>query len=96
MEEAKAENKRMLSIFKQVGRRLSVSRRANEQKMISLIKSGSNWIEDSAHLACSHAAALNDDEFDLDDEADVVKPKNENFNFEVALSSRFQNQTLEC
>ena len=81
LEEAKAETKRMLSISKQVGRRLSVSRRANEQKMISLIKNGTNWNEDSAHLACSHAAALNDDEFDLDDEADEVKPKNKNFNF---------------
>ena len=46
-----------------------------------MIKSGTNWNEGSAHLACSHAAALNDDEFYLDDEADVVKPKNENFNF---------------
>ena len=81
LEEAKAENNRMLSISKQVGRRLSVFRQANEQKSISLIKNGTNWNEGSAHLACSHAAALNDDEFYLDDEADVVKPKNENFNF---------------
>ena len=81
LEEAKAEKKRMLSISKQVERRLSVYRRANEQKMISLIKSGNNWNEGSAHLACSHTATLNDDEFDLDDETKVVKPKNENFNF---------------
>ena len=37
LEDAKAENSRMLSVSKQVGRRLSVSRRANDQKMISLI-----------------------------------------------------------
>ena len=81
LEEARAENKRVLSISKQVGRRLSVSRRANEQKMISLIQTGTNWNEDSAHLACSHAAALNDDEFDLDEETDMVKPRNESYNF---------------
>ena len=81
LEEARAENKRVLSISRQAGRRLSVSRRANEQKMISLIQTGTNWNEDSAHLACSHAAALNDDEFDLDEETDMVRPKNENFNF---------------
>ena len=81
LEDAKTENKRMLSVSKQVGRRLSVSRRANEQKMTSLIKNGTNWNEDSAHLACSHAATLNDDEFDLEEETDEVKPKNEHFNF---------------
>ena len=35
-DEAKAENKRVLSISRQVGRRLSVSRKANEQKMVGL------------------------------------------------------------
>ena len=81
LEEAQAENKRVLSVTKQVSRRLSVSRRANEQKMTSLIKSGVNWTEDSAHLACSHAATLNDEEFELEEESDIVKPKNKSFNF---------------
>ena len=43
LEDAKTENKRMLSVSKQVGRRLSVSRRANEQKMTSLILNGTNY-----------------------------------------------------
>ena len=81
LEEARAENKNVLNISRQVGRRLSVSRRANEQKMVSVIQTGTNWTEDSAHLACSHAATLNDDEFELDDATDTVKPKNKNFNF---------------
>ena len=57
LEEAKSENRRALSLTRQARRRLSVSRKANEQKMVGLIKSGTNWSEDSAHLACSHAAA---------------------------------------
>ena len=81
LEEAKAENKKVLSISRQVGRRLSVSRRANEQKMVGLIKSGSNWSEDSAHLACSHAATLNDEEFELDEVTDTVIPRGKNSNF---------------
>ena len=60
LEEAKAEDNKILSISKQVGRRLSVTRSANEQN------SGNNWNEDSAHLASSHASTLNDDEFELD------------------------------
>ena len=75
LEDAKAENKKYLTISRQVGRRLSVSRKANEQKMVSLIKTGSNWTEDSAHLACSHAATLNDEEFELDEVTDTVIPK---------------------
>ena len=81
LDEAKAENKRVLSISKQVGRRLSVSRKANEQKMVGLIRSGANWTEDSAHLACSHAATLDDDEFTLDDTTEEIKPKNKKWNF---------------
>ena len=81
LEEAKAENKRVLNISKQVGRRLSVSRKANEQKMISLVKTGKNWTEDSAHLACSHAATMNDDEFEIDEKTDEVIPKNKNKDF---------------
>ena len=81
LEDAKTENKRLTSISKQVGRRLSVSKRANEQKMVGLIKTGANWSEDSAHLACCHAATLNDDEFELQEETDEVKPKNKNWNF---------------
>ena len=65
---------------RQVGRRLSVSRKANEHKMVSLIKTGKNWVEDSAHLACSHAATLNDEEFELDLATDTVKPKGKDHN----------------
>ena len=81
LEEAKTENRRALSLTRQAGRRLSVSRKANEQKMVGLIKSGTNWSEDSAHLACSHAAALNDEEFIIDTSTDTVIPKDKNFNF---------------
>ena len=38
-------------------------------------RTGSNWTEDSAHLACSQAATLNDEEFELDEETDTVIPK---------------------
>ena len=58
----------------------SVSRKANEHKMVSLIQTGKNWVEDSAHLACSHAATLNDEEFDLDLATDTVKPKSKDYN----------------
>ena len=101
LEEAKHENKRLTSISRQVGRRLSVSRQANEQKMISLIKTGSNWTEDSAHLACCLAASINDDEFELDDTEDTVKPKSSNFNFlkkveeNVDLDEKVQVERLE-
>ena len=81
LEEAKAENRMILNVSKQVGRRLSVSRKANEQKMASLIRSGSNWSEDSAHLACSHAATLNDDDFELNDESYEVVPKKNTLDF---------------
>ena len=81
LEEAKADKKRALSLTRQAGRRLSVSRKANEQKMVGLIKTGTNWSEDSAHLACSHAAALNDEEFVIDTSTDSVIPKDSAFNF---------------
>ena len=79
LEEAKAENGKLLSISRQASRRLSVSRKANEQKMAGLIKSGSNWSEDSAHLACSQAATLNEDDFKLDEDTDKVVPKKGDF-----------------
>ena len=79
LEDAQAENKRVLSVSKQVGRRLSVSRKANEQKMVGLVRTGANWTEDSAHLACSHAATLNDDEFELNVDTGKVNPKNKKF-----------------
>ena len=81
LEDAKAENRRILNISKQVGRRLSVTRNANEHKMVGLIRTGSNWIEDSAHMACSHAATVNDDEFELNDDTGEVMPKNKKWNF---------------
>ena len=81
LEEAKAENKRILNASKQVGRRLSVTRKANEQKMVSLIRTGSNWTEDSAHMACSHAATMNDDDYELDSVTDEVKPNNKRVDF---------------
>ena len=62
--------KKLLSISKQAGRRLP-----NEQKMIGLIMSGSNWTEDSAHLACSQAATMNEDDFILDEITDQVVAK---------------------
>ena len=49
--------------------------------MVGLIKTGTNWTEDSAHLACSHAAALNDEEFIIDTSTDSVIPKDNTFNF---------------
>ena len=49
--------------------------------MVGLIRSGSNWGEDSAHLACSHAATMNDDEFEVDALSDEVKPKNKKWDF---------------
>ena len=79
LQEAKAENNQLLSISRQASRRLSVSRKANEQKMAGLIKSGSNWSEDSAHLACSQAATLNEDDFKLDEDTDKVVPKKGDF-----------------
>ena len=81
LEEVKAEHKRSLSVSRQFSRRLSVSRKANEQKMVGLVRSGSNWSEDSAHLACSHAATLNEEEFELDIASDTIIPKNRNTNF---------------
>ena len=49
--------------------------------MVSLINSGANWSEDSAHLECSHAATLEDGDFELHDDTDTVKPKNKKWNF---------------
>ena len=101
LEDAKAEHKRSLSVSKQFSRRLSVSRKANEHKMIGLVRSGSNWSEDSAHLACSHAATLNEDEFELDITADIVIPKNKNSNFlskveeQIDLTDHLQVERLE-
>ena len=101
LEEAVAENKRIMTVTRQVGRRLSVSRKANEQKMVGLIKTGSNWSEDSAHLACSHAATLNDEEFELDDTTDSVKHKNKNFDFmkkveeNLDINDKLQQERLE-
>ena len=91
LEEAKADKKRALSITRQVGRRLSVSRKANEQKMVSLIRTGRNWSEDSAHLACSHAATLNDEEFELDESEDIVKPKNPKYDFMNKVEEHIDN-----
>ena len=85
IEEATHEKSMALAVTKQLSRRLSVSGRANVQKMVGLIQTGSNWSEDSAHLACSHAATLDDDEFDLDEETDQVKPKNPNWNFLIKV-----------
>ena len=79
LEEAKTENNKLLSISRQASRRLSVSRKANEQKMAGLVKSGLNWSEDSAHLACSQAATLNEDDFRLDGDDDRVVPKKDDF-----------------
>ena len=79
--EAKSENTKLLNVSRQVGRRLSVSRKANEQKMMGLIRTGANWTEDSAHLACSHAATLNEDDFILDEESDELLPRNKKWNF---------------
>ena len=49
--------------------------------MVSLIRTGSNWTEDSAHMACSHAATMNDDDYELDSVTDEVKPKNKRVDF---------------
>ena len=80
LEEAKAENKRIMGISRQAGRRLSISRKANEQKMVGLIKHGTNWTEDSAYMACSHAAALCDDDFEFDEVSEDIKPKKKDLN----------------
>ena len=48
---------------------------------MGLIRTGSNWTEDSAHLACSHAATLNDDDFELDEDTGQVKTKNNKWDF---------------
>ena len=99
LDDAKAENKRVQSVSRQVVRRLSVSRKANEQKMVSLIMTGNNWTEDSAHLACSQAATLNEDDFELDEENDLVKPKKNNFMKKVEDSieadDKIQKERLE-
>ena len=58
---------------------MSVSRKANEQKMMGLIRSGSNWTEDSAYLACSQAATLNEDDFTLNEDTDQVVSKKPDF-----------------
>ena len=79
--EIQNENKKSKAIARQLSRRLSVSGRANEQKMVGLIKTGNNWTEDSAHIACSHAATLDEDEFSLEEGTNNVVPKNPEFNF---------------
>ena len=81
LEQAKAENKRTLAVSRQAARRLSIFRRANEQKLVSLIQTGSNWTEDSAHLACCLSASLNDEEFELEEASDIIKTKKGEFNF---------------
>ena len=85
--EAKADKKRSISLTRQAGRRLSVSRKANEQKIVGLIKTGTNWSEDRAHLAWSHAGALNDEEFTIDTSNDSVIPK-DNTQWNEALDFR--------
>ena len=80
LEEATTENRRVLTVSRQVGRRLSVSRQANEQKLVSLLQTGANWTEDSAHLACCLSASINEDEFEIDEATDTVRAKNRNFN----------------
>ena len=96
IEEATHEKSLALAVTKQLSRRLSVSGRANVQKMVGLIQTGSNWSEDSAHLACSHAATLDDDEFELDEETDQVKPKNPSWNFLLKVEKFLDmNDTLQ-
>ena len=101
LEEARAEHKRTLSLSKQYSRRLSVSRKANEQKMIGLLRTGSNWSEDSAHLACSHAATLNEEEFELDSDSDTVIPRDKSRNFlakveeHLDMTDNLQKERLE-
>ena len=101
LEEARAEHKRTLSLSKQFSRRLSVSRKANEHKMIGLLRTGTNWSEDSAHLACSHAATLNEEEFELDSDLDTVIPKDKSKNFlakveeHLDMTDNLQKERLE-
>ena len=96
LEEAKNENRRIIAISKQAGRRLSVNRRANEQKMVSLIQTGVNWSEDSAHLACSHAAVLNENDFELDSSFEKVKPKDGKEHFLKKVEENLdQNESLQ-
>ena len=91
LDESLKSNRQANAVTRQLSRRLSVSEKANEQKMVGLIKSGSNWSEDSAHLACSHAATLNDDDFELDDSG-KVKPKDPNKNFMKKVESHLDKQ----
>ena len=69
--------------------------------MVGLVRSGSNWSEDSAHIACSHAATLNEEEFELDITADTIIPKNKNSNFlskveeQIDLTDQLQVERLE-
>ena len=91
LDESQRHNRQANAVTKQLSRRLSVSGKANEQKMVSLIKTGSNWTEDSAHLACSHAATLNDDDFVID-EAGKVKPKDPNMKFMKKVESFLDKQ----
>ena len=76
----KAENMNIKRASNQLTQKLDLSRKTSELKLAQIISSGGVRMEsDSPHLVTAYSATLSEDDFELDVEKGLIKPKNESF-----------------
>ena len=91
-----SELKVMKSNSRSSQRRLSFARNVTEQRMVELITDDSPFKD--PHLASVYSATLNEDDFEIDEDTDQVKPMSDNFLKKVEencdLNDKQQNEKL--
>ncbi|MCS5584343.1 MAG: transforming acidic coiled-coil-containing protein [Pseudomonadales bacterium] len=75
-------------------RRLSVTRKGNEKKVISLINKGTNWTEDSCHMAVSIAASLDDNAYGYNDNTNTLIEKVGAKNFWIRVEKAVDDEMI--
>ena len=58
---------------------MNLTRKTNEIKLAEIISSGSSIETDSPHIVTAYTATLSEDDFELDIDQNVIKPKSETF-----------------
>ena len=101
----KAENFQIRKTSLQLSKKLNLTRKTSELKLAEMITSGSK--EDTPYLVTSYPASLNEEDFELDAENDIIIPKSDAFlknikdrcNFEDSEQkerySELKNQVLD-
>ena len=79
MTKIRAENQNIRKASSQLTQKLNLTRKSNEIKLVEVIKTGTTMESDSPHLVTCYSATLSEDDFELDVEKDLIKPRHDSF-----------------